>query len=122
MYCMPCTTEYPAMVAGNMCTSHAHAQRTQSQPTRMSAQATCGMWAAASATVSILLIQTGVVAPVSLFALLISIISLLLVVLSGLLSLSCLTGLVISTVGLVKRLSYLTIRIEDTAIGTKAGD
>ena len=112
MYCMPCTTEYPAMVAGNMCTSHTHAQRTPGQPARMSAQATCGMWAAASATASILLIQTGVVAPVSLFVLLISVISLLLVVLSGLLSLSSLTGLVISTVGLIRGL----------APGTKAGD
>lgn len=103
MYRMPCTTAYPAMAAGTMCTSHA--LRTQSQPARMFAQATCGMWAAASATASILLIQTGVVAPVSLFALLIIVVSLLLAVLVSLLTLSCLTGLIISPVGLIQGLA-----------------
>ncbi len=100
------TTEYSAMTAGNSCAFHA--QRTQSQPAHMSAQAACGMWATASA--SILFIQTGVVAPVSLFVLLIIVGVLLLLV--GLISLSCLTGLGISLVGLLRGLSP----------GTKTGD
>jgi hypothetical protein len=86
------------------------------------------MWATASTAVSILLIQTGVSASVSLFVLLITLGNLLLVsltgllVLSGLLSLSGLTGLVLSLVGLIKRLSYVTVlRLEDVAPGTKTG-
>ena len=60
----------------------------------------CEMWATASAATSILLIQTGVSASVSLFVLLIALDNLLLVTLigllglTGLLSLSGLTGLV----------------------------
>jgi hypothetical protein len=104
-------TEYSAMAADEQCTSRA--QRMQNHSPRMSAQAACGMWTTASAAASILLIQTGVVASVSLFVLLIILVSLLLVgligwlglgSLVGLLSLSCLTGLVISLVGLVEGL------------------
>jgi hypothetical protein len=100
MYCTKSTTEYPAMTAGNMCTFHA--QRTQNQPARMSAQAMRGMCATASATASILLIQTGVLASVSLFVLLIITISV--VVLLGLLSLSGLTRSIIGLVGLLRGL------------------
>ena len=108
------TTEaYPAMAAGYIgygCT--ARASRMQSHPARMSARAMCGMWATASAATSILLIQTGVSASVSLFVLLTALSNLLLVsligllsllVLSGLLTLSGLTGLVLSLVGLITK-------------------
>jgi hypothetical protein len=107
------TTEYPAMATGNQCTSHA--QRMPGSHARAFAQAMCGMWACACAATSILLIQTGAVAPVSLFALLITVVNLLLVGLLGLVSilaLSGLTGLVVSSVGLSKEL----------APGTKTGD
>ncbi len=109
------TQKSPAMAAGYGCTSSA--SRMQNHPARMSARTMCGMWATASAAASILLIQTGVSASVSLFVLLITLGNFLLVsllgllgllVLSGLLSLSCLTGLVVSLVGL--------------SPGTKAGD
>lgn len=97
------------MAAGSACPFHA--QRTQRQPMCMSAQAMCGMWAAASA--NILLIQTGVIASVSLFVLLITIISVvLLAVLVELLSLSGLTGLIMSLVGLFRGLP----------LDTKTGD
>ena len=109
------TTEYPAKATGNQCTSRARSF------SPMSAQAMCGAWATASAAASILLIQTGVSASVSLFVLLITLSNLLLVslvglisllVLGGLLSLSGLTGLVLSVVGLIQGLSP----------GTKTGD
>jgi hypothetical protein len=109
MFALSSTTEYPAMAAGQQCT--AHAQRTHSCSTCQFAQAMCGMWAAAS----ILLIQTGVSASVSLFVLLIILVNLLcisLVSLSELVSLSGLTGLVVSLVGHLKGLSP----------GTSAGD
>lgn len=113
------TEKSPAKAAGGQCTSYA--PRMHNHSARMSARAMCGMWASASAAASILLIQTGVSASVSLFVLLITLSILLLVsliglisllVLSGLLSLSGLTGLVISLVGLIKGLSP----------GMKAGD
>jgi len=113
------TIEYSAMAAEQQCTSRA--QRMQSYSPRMSAQPMCGMWANASSAANILLIQTGVIASVSLFVLLIILVSLLLVGLVSLpglnslvwlLSLSGLTGLVISLVGLVRGLSP----------GTKTGD
>jgi hypothetical protein len=63
------------------------------------------MWATASAATSILLIQTGVSASVSLFVLLIAFGNLLLVTLIGLLSLSGLTRLIIDLVGLIKGLA-----------------
>lgn len=122
------TEKYPAMAAGYGCTSCM--PRLHNHSARMSARTMCGMWATASAAASILLIQTGVSASVSLFVLLITLGNLLLasligllslLVLNGLLTLSGLTRLVVSLVGLIKGLSYLTIRIEDTAIGKKAG-
>lgn len=100
---MRSTTKYPAMTAGNTCPSHA--QRTQNPSARMSTQAMCGMWAMASATTGILLIQTGVVASVSLFVLLMIISFILLVVLIGLLSVSGLTKLLLSLVGLLTGLA-----------------
>lgn len=120
MYCTPWTTEYTAKTAGSSCPTHAQPAQSQSTRTfRMSPQTTCGMWAAASATASILLTQTGALTPVSsLFVLLISFLVLLIVVLS----LSGLTGLISNLVGLMKRLSSLTIRIEDIAIGMKTGE
>ncbi|HEY0755527.1 MAG TPA: hypothetical protein VGD98_16335 [Ktedonobacteraceae bacterium] len=102
------TTKYPAKTAGNQCTSCT--QRMPGQSTRISAQTMRGMWATANAATSILLIQTGVSASVSLFVLLIALGNLLLVTLigllglTGLLSLSGLTGLVINLVGLIKGL------------------
>ena len=123
---MRSTTKYPAKASGNQC-----AACTRSSFSPMSAQTMCGMWATASAAASILLIQTGVSASVSLFVLLITLGNLLLVSLigllgllglTGLLSLSGLTGLVLSSVGLIKGLSYVAIHFEDTAIGMKAGD
>ena len=116
---MQCTSEYPAMTAGTSCTSRALHMHNQFAP--MSAQAMCGIWATASAAASILLIQTGVMASVSLFVLLITVGNILLVGLigllsllglTGLLSLSGLTGLVLSLVGLLTGL----------APGTKTGD
>lgn len=113
---MRSTVEYPAKTTGNQCTSRA---RSPFAPN--SAQAMCGAWATASAAASILLIQTGVSASVSLFVLLITLGNLLLVSLigllsllglSGLLSLSGLTGLVLSPVGLIRGL----------APNTKTGD
>lgn len=92
------TTEHPAKTAGQRCTSRA--MRTPARSARSSAQqaqAMCGTGACASAATSIILIQTGVSASVSLFVLLITIVSLLVV----LISLSGLTGLVHSLVGLI---------------------
>ena len=110
---MPWTTEYAAKAAGSSCPTRAqHAQYRPARMFRMSTQSTRGMWAAAGATTSILLTQTGVLTPVSLFVLLIALLVLLVVVLSGLLSLSCLTGLISSLVGLLQGL----------APGTKTGD
>lgn len=115
-YTASTTEKYPAKAAGNGCTSRARYMHTFSQP--MSAQAMCGMWATASAAASILLIQTGVSASVSLFALLITLGNLVLagllglislLALSGLLSLSGLTGLVLSLVGLTKGLAPRTM-------------
>ena len=114
MHDITSTTKYPAKIAGNQCTSCA--QRTPGKSARMSAQTICGMWTTASAATSILLIQTGVPASVSLFVLLIALGNLLLVTLivglSGLLSLSGLTGSVHNLVGLIKGL----------APGTMTGD
>ncbi|HEY3992444.1 MAG TPA: hypothetical protein VGM01_06135 [Ktedonobacteraceae bacterium] len=109
MHYIASTTKYPAKIAGNQCTSCA--QRMPGKSARMSTQAQCGMWATASAATSILLIQTGVSASVSLFVLLIALGNLLLVTLigllslSGLVSLSGLTGLVRNLVGLIKGLA-----------------
>ena len=103
------TTKYPAKAAGNGCTSCA--QRMPNKSARMSTQEQCGIWTAASAAISILLIQTGVSASVSLFVLLIALGNLLLVTLigllslTGLLSLSGLTGLVRNLVGLIQGLA-----------------
>ena len=116
MHYIASTTKYPATIAGNQCTSCA--QRMPGMPARMSTQTMCGMWATASAATSILLIQTGVSASVSLFVLLIALGNLLLVTLigllglTGLLSLSGLTGSVRNLVGLIKGL----------APGTTVGD
>jgi hypothetical protein len=110
MYHMHSTAEYPAKTTGSQCTSRA---RGSFAP--MSTRAMCGTWATASAAAIILLFQTGVSASVSLFVLLITLGNLLLVSLLGLswlLSLSGLTGLVLSSVGLIKGLSP----------GTKTGD
>lgn len=120
MHYITSTTKYPAKAAGNQCTSCAQRmpQRMSGKSARMSTQTQCGMWAAASAATSILLIQTGVSASVSLFVLLIALGNLLLVTLiglltlSGLLCLSGLTGLVRNLVGLIKGL----------APGTMTGD
>jgi len=77
----------------------------------MSTQLQYGMWATASAAISIYLIQTGVSASVSLFVLFIAFGNLLLItlidllVIRGLLSLSGLTWLVRNLVGLVKGLA-----------------
>ena len=109
MHYITSTTKYPAKAAGNQCTSCA--QRMPGKSARMSAQTQRGMWAAASAATSILLIQTGVSASVSLFVLLIALGNLLLVTLiglpglTGLLSLSGLTWLVRNLVGLIKGLA-----------------
>lgn len=109
MHTITSTTKYPATAAGNPCTSCA--RRMPGKSARTSAQTMCGMWAAASAATSILLIQTGVSASVSLFVLLIALGNLLLVTLigllslTGLLSLSGLTGLVVNLVGLIKGLA-----------------
>lgn len=110
MFATSNTIKYPAMAAGQQdCTSRA--QRMHGCAPRTSAQAMCGTGASASATASILPLQTGVSASVSLFVLLLILGTLLLVGLSGLLgltgllSLSGLTGLVISLVGLLKGLS-----------------
>lgn len=109
MHTITSTTKYPATAAGNSCTSCA--QRMPGKSARRSARTMCGMWAAASAATSILLIQTGVSASVSLFVLLIALGNLLLVTLigllslTGLLSLSGLTGLVVNLVGLIKGLA-----------------
>ena len=109
MYYIASTTKYPAKTAGPQCTSRA--QRMPGKSARTSAQNMCGMWATASAATSILLIQTGVSASVSLFVLLIALGNLLLVTLigllslTGLLSLSGLTGLVRNLVGLIKGLA-----------------
>lgn len=93
MSCTISTTAYPAMTAGHSCAFRAPRMQNSF------AQAMCGLCAMTSA--SILLIQTGVIAPVSLFALLIIVgVILLLVVLVGLISLSGLTGFVLSLVGL----------------------
>ena len=97
------TTKYPAMAAGEQCTSRA--QRMPGKFAHMSARTMCAMWATASAATSILLIQTGVSASVSLFVLLIALGNLLLVTIVGLLSLSGLTGLVRILVGLIKGLA-----------------
>lgn len=103
------TMKYPAKSAGNQCTSCA--QRMPGRSARMSAQTQYGMWATASAAISIYLIQTGVSASVSLFVLLIALGNLLLVTLigllglSGLLSLSGLTGSVRILVGLIQGLA-----------------
>jgi hypothetical protein len=102
MFATSSTTAYPAMAAGQRCSSRV--QRMQSRTARFSAQTMCGMWATAGATASILLIQTGVLASVSLFVGFLR--------LTGLLSLSCLTRLAVSLVGLMKGLSP----------GTNAGD
>lgn len=115
MFAMSSTTEYPAMVAGRQFASHA--QYMPARSARRSAQAMCGTWAAASATASILPIQTGVSASVFLFVLLVITGGLFLVgfislYLLGLISLSGLTRPVISLVGLIKGLSP----------GTNAGD
>src|SRR5437870_4184196 len=91
MYAIASTTKYPAKTAGNQCTSCAQCMPGNSA--RMSAQTMCGMWATASAAISILLIQTGVSASVSLFVLLIALGNLLLVSLIGLLVILSLTGL-----------------------------
>jgi hypothetical protein len=117
MFALASTTQYSAMAAEMQCTSRARAaQRMQNCSPRMSAQTMCGMWATAKAAASILLNQTGVLASVSLFVLLILLVNLLIVGLIGVLgfslvvvSLSCLTGLVISLVGLAKGLSPGTI-------------
>jgi hypothetical protein len=107
------TTRYAAKTADSRCTSCA--QRMPGNSARTATQSQCGMWAAASAATSILLIQTGVSASVSLFVLLIALGNLLLVTLigllglSGLLSLSGLTGLVVSVVGLIKGLAPGTV-------------
>jgi|SRR5258707_14600180 len=109
MHVITSTTRYPAKTAEQQCTSCA--QRMPGDSARMTTQIQCGMWAATSAATSILLIQTGVSASVSLYVLLIAQGNLLLVTLigllglSGLLSLSGLTGLVISVVGLIKGLT-----------------
>jgi hypothetical protein len=97
MFAMSGTTEQSATATDRRCTSRA--QRTQHSSARMtSRQATCGMWA----TASILLHQTGVSASVSLFVLLVILCVLLLVdLLRGLVSLSGLTGLIRSLVGLL---------------------
>lgn len=110
MFALTSTTEYPAMAAGSkQCTQSAQGMPVHSA--RQSSQAMCDTWTAAS----ILPLQTGVLASVSLFALLpipgfFLIVGIL--VLVGLLSLSCLTGLVVSLVGLIKGLSP----------GTETGD
>lgn len=75
----------------------------------MAAQAMCGVRTTRNTTSDILLLQTGVMASVSLFALLIPLNTLLL---PNLISLSGLTGLSLSLVGLIKGLSP----------GTKTGD
>ena len=109
MHLITSTTKYPAKTAEQQCTSCA--QRMPGNSARMTTQIQCGMWAATSAATSILLIQTGVSASVSLFVLLTALGNLLLVTLigllglSGLLSLSGLTGLVLSVVGLIKGLA-----------------
>lgn len=100
MSCRQSTIAYVAMNANKACTFHA--QRMQNQPARISTQAMCGM--CATATASILLIQTGVIASVSLFILLVTIS----VVLMGLLSLSGLTGFILTLVGLLKGLALNT--------------
>lgn len=103
------STTKSAKIAGNQCTSCA--QRMPEKSARMSTQMQYGMWATASAAISIHLIQTGVSASVSLFVLLIALGNLLLItlisllVISGLLSLSGLTGLVRNLVGLIKGLA-----------------
>lgn len=109
MHTITNTTKYSAKTAGSRCISCT--QRMPGNSARMSAQTMCGMWATASAATSILLIQTGVSASVSLFVLLIALSNLLLVTLigllglTGLLSLSGLTGLVVNLVGLIKGLA-----------------
>jgi hypothetical protein len=106
------TTEYSAMAAEKQCISCT--QRMRSQASRMPTSSMCSMWATAGAAASILLIQTGVSASVSLFVLLITLHILLLVTLVGLLgplsltellSLSGLTRQIVSLVGLFKGLS-----------------
>jgi hypothetical protein len=107
------TTEYPAKAAGQQ--SCSRAQSMPAQSARMSAQTMCGAWATAIAATSILLIQTGVSASVSLFVLLTTLSNLLLVSLLGLvglLSLSGLTGLELNLVGL----------IQGSSPGTTTGD
>lgn len=96
------TTERSATAAGACCT--------QPMPA-LSAQMFI-MGTAATAAASILLIETGVLASVSLFVLLFNLVSLLLVGLVGLLCLSGLTGL-IGLVGLIEGL---------TPPGTRKGD
>lgn len=96
------TTKYPAMAAGQQgCTSRA--QRRPDFASCASAQTMSGAWTSTNA--ASILPQTGVLASVSLFVLLLILGNLPLVGLTGLLSLSGLTGLVISLVGLLKGLS-----------------
>lgn len=118
---MPGTTEYPAKAAGYQYRT-ARAQDMHSQSAHTFATAMCGTWAATSATANILSTQTGVIAPVSLSALLITVCNLLLVGLISLLTLSGLTGLVSCSVGRITKRSYVTIHFEGIAIGMKAGD
>lgn len=118
---MPGTTEYPAKAAGYQCRT-SRAQHMYNQSARMFAPAMCGTSANTSATASILSTQTGVIAPVSLSALLITVCNLLLVGLISLLTLSGLTGLISCSVGRITKRSYVTIHFEDIAIGMKAGD
>ena len=80
------TLSQPAMFAGK--------DRTQGMPARSHANAMCTMWAGTAAIASILLIGTGVVTSVSLFALALSLVLLALLVVLLSLILSGLTGLV----------------------------
>jgi hypothetical protein len=96
------TTERSATAAGACCTQPMPAMSTQMFM----------LGTAATAAASILLIETGVLASVSLFVLLFNLISLLLVGLVGLLCLSGLTGLPV-LVGLIEGL---------TTPGTRKGD
>jgi hypothetical protein len=103
MFATSGTTVYPAMAAGQQCPSRA--QRMSSGSARCSAQTMCGMSATADATANILLIVSSFL----LFSLAALVGFLRLI---GLLSLSCLTRLELSLVGLIKGLSP----------GTNAGD
>lgn len=112
-------TEYSAMTAEKQFISRA--QRMQSTSPRMSAQSMCGIWATASAAASILLIQTGVSASVSLFVLLVTLNGIFFVSFVGLLGLLGLTGL-LSLSGLTRQRVSLVGLFKGLSPGTKTGD